>query len=165
MPSKEHLEMKQEIVEEIKGKIEKAQSAIIINYMGITVEEANAMRKKLRDAGVDYTVYKNTMTRRAVKDTPFSELEQILTGPNAIAFGYEDAAAPAKVLAGVMKEMKKMEFKGGIVEGNYFDAAGIQTIAALPGREELIAKFLGSINSPLGKLVRTFQAVADAKEA
>jgi large subunit ribosomal protein L10 len=164
MPSKEHLEVKQQIVAEIKEKFEKAQSAVVIDYKGITVAEADAMRKKLREAGVDYNVYKNTLVSKAIAGTGYEGLNGILSGPSAFAFGYEDAVAPARVLNGVIKDFKKMEFKGGYVEGTYYDAAGIQSIALLPGREELIAKFLGSIQSPVSKLVRTFQAIADAKE-
>lgn len=156
---------KQLVIDEIKEKLERAQSAVVIDYIGITVAQADAMRKKLREANVDYTVYKNTLVKRAIEGTQYAELAQVLDGPSALAFGYEDAVAPAKVLSGIMKEYKKMEFKAGVVEGTYFDAAGVQAVAAVPGREELIAKFLGSIQSPVSKLVRTFQAVADAKEA
>ena len=156
---------KQLVIDEIKEKLERAQSAVVIDYIGITVAQADAMRKKLLEANVDYTVYKNTLVKRAIEGTQYADLAQVLDGPSALAFGYEDAVAPAKVLAGIMKEYKKMEFKAGVVEGTYFDAAGVQAVAAVPGREELIAKFLGSIQSPVSKLVRTFQAVADAKEA
>ncbi|MDO4552294.1 MAG: 50S ribosomal protein L10 [Bacillota bacterium] len=165
MASKEHLAEKQAIIDEIKGKFDKAQSAVVIDYKGITVAEADAMRKKLREANVDYTVYKNTLVSRAIAGTGFEELNQILSGPSAFAFGYEDAIAPARVLNGIIKEYKKMEFKAGYVEGKYFDGKGIQEIAGLPSREELIAKFMGSIQSPVSKAVRTFQAIADAKEA
>ncbi|NLP30209.1 MAG: 50S ribosomal protein L10 [Clostridiales bacterium] len=165
MPSKKHLQEKQAVVDEIKDKLEKAQSAIVIDYMGITVAEADAMRKKLREANVEYRVYKNTLVNRAIKDTEFEGLENILSGPSAFAFSYEDAVAPARVLNGVMKDFKKMSFKGGVIEGKYFDEEGIKNIASLPSRDEMIAKFIGSIQSPISKAVRTFQAIADAKEA
>ena len=165
MASKENMAAKQAVIDEIKEKLEKAQSAVVINYIGITVAEADAMRKKLREAGVDYTVYKNTLVGRAIKDTAYEALAPLLEGPSAFAFSYDDAVAPARVLEGVMKEYKKMEFKGGVVEGTFFDAAGVKAIAGLPSREELIAKFMGSIQSPVSQVVRTFQAIADAKEA
>ena len=155
---------KQKIVEEIKGKLERAKAAIVIDYIGITVAQADAMRKKLREANVDYTVYKNTLARRAVEGTEYEELTQVLEGPSAFAISYDDAVAPAKEINDVIKEYKKMEFKAGVIEGTFYDAEGIQKIATIPSREELIAKFMGSINSPISKLVRTFQAVADAKE-
>lgn len=161
--SVEHLQAKQLIIDEIKDKLERAQSAVIIDYIGTTVAEADAMRKKLREANVDYTVYKNTLMVRAIEGTKYEGLKDVLEGPSAIAISYEDAVAPARVLNGVIKEYKKMSFKAGVIEGTLFDAAGVESIASLPGREELIAKFLGSIQSPVSKLVRTFQAIADAK--
>ncbi len=154
---------KQIVIDEIKEKLERAQSAVIIDYIGITVAEADAMRKKLREANVDYTVYKNTLVKRAIAGTKYEELAQVLDGPSAFALSYDDATAPARVLDEVMKEYKKMSFKAGVVEGVYYDAKGMEAIAAIPGRDQLIAKFMGSIQSPVSKLVRTFQAIADAK--
>ena len=154
---------KQIIIDEIKEKLEKAQSAVVIDYIGITVAEADAMRKKLREANVDYTVYKNTLVKRAIEGTKYEELAQVLNGPSAFALSYEDATAPARVIDEVMKDYKKMSFKAGVVEGVYYDAEGIEALAAIPGRDQLIAKFMGSVQSPVSKLVRTFQAIADAK--
>ena len=154
---------KQIIIDEIKEKLEKAQSAVVIDYIGITVAEADAMRKKLREANVDYTVYKNTLVKRAIEGTKYEELAQVLDGPSAFALSYEDATAPARVIDEVMKDYKKMSFKAGVVEGVYYDAEGIEAIAAIPGRDQLIAKFMGSVQSPVSKLIRTFQAIADAK--
>ena len=133
---------KQIIIDEIKEKLEKAQSAVVIDYIGITVAEADAMRKKLREANVDYTVYKNTLVKRAIEGTKYEELAQVLDGPSAFALSYEDATAPARVIDEVMKDYKKMSFKAGVVEGVYYDAEGIEAIAAIPGRDQLIAKFM-----------------------
>jgi len=154
---------KQAIIDEIKGKLENAQSAVVIDYIGITVDEANKMRNKLRAADVDYTVYKNTLVKRAIEGTKFADLAQVLEGPSAVAISETDATAPARVLDEVMTELKKMAFKGGVVEDTYYDAEGMKQIAKIPGREALIAKFMGSIQSPISKAVRTFQAIADAK--
>lgn len=154
---------KQVVIDEIKEKLERAQSAVVIDYIGISVLQADTMRKKLREANVDYTVYKNTLVKRAIEGTKFESLAEVLDGPSAFAFGYEDAVTPARVLNNIMKEYKKMAFKAGVVEGTFFDAEGMQAVAILPSREELIAKFMGSIQSPLSKAVRTFQAIADAK--
>ena len=154
---------KQLIIDEIKEKLERAQSAVVIDYIGTTVAEADAMRKKLREANVDYTVYKNTLVKRAIAGTKYEELAQVLDGPSAFALSYEDATAPARVLDEVINDYKKMAFKAGVVEGVYYDAKGIEAIAKIPGRDQLIAKFMGSIQSPVSALVRTFQAVADAK--
>ena len=163
--SVEAKQQKQQIIDEIKGKLETAQSAVVIDYMGINVAEADAMRKKLREAGVDYTVYKNTLMKRAIDGTEFAPLADVLEGPSAIAISSEDATAPARVLNEIIKDFKKMEFKAGVVEGTFYDKAGIEKIADIPSREVLIAKFMGSIQSPVSKAVRTFQAIADAKEA
>lgn len=154
---------KQAIIDEIKEKLDGAQSAVVIDYMGITVEQADAMRKKLREANVDYTVYKNTLIKRAIDGTEFDGLADVLAGPTAIAISKEDATAPARELASIIKEFEMMEFKAGVVEGTFYDKDGIKTIANIPSRDTLIAKFMGSIQSPVGKMVRTIQAIADAK--
>lgn len=154
---------KQIIIDEIKEKLDRAQSAVVVDYIGITVAQADSMRKKLREANVDYTVYKNTLVKRAIAGTKYEELAGVLEGPSALAISYDDAVAPAKVINDSIKEFKKMEFKAGVVEGTFFDAKGIEAIASLPSRDELIAKFMGSIQSPVSKAVRTFQAIADAK--
>ena len=161
--SVEAKQAKQVIIDEIKAKLDGAQSAVVIDYMGTTVAQADAMRKKLREANVDYTVYKNTLIKRAIEGTEFAPLADVLDGPSAIAISKEDATAPARVLKEVIDEFKKMEFKAGVVEGNFFDQNGIQEIASIPSRDVLIAKFMGSIQSPVSKAVRTFQAIADAK--
>ena len=156
-------QQKQIIIDEIKAKLDGAQAAVLIDYMGTTVAQADAMRKKLREANVDYTVYKNTLIKRAIEGTEFAPLADVLDGPSAIAISKEDATAPARVLKEVIDEFKKMEFKAGVVEGNFFDQEGIKEIASIPSRDVLIAKFMGSIQSPVSKAVRTFQAIADAK--
>ncbi|MCR4804748.1 MAG: 50S ribosomal protein L10 [Clostridia bacterium] len=161
--SVENLKIKAAVIDEIKEKLEKAQSAVVIDYIGTTVEQANKMRKDLREAGVDYTVYKNTLMAKAVEGTKFEELKNVFNGPSALAISFDDATAPARVLSKSIKDFGKMEFKAGVVEGTYYDAKGIEAIATIPSRDELIAKFMGSIQSPVGKLVRTFQAIADAK--
>ena len=118
---KEAYKQKQIIIDEIKDKFERAESAVVIDYMGITVAEADEMRKKLREAEVDYTVYKNTLVKRAIEGTKYEALGEILEGPSGFAFSYDDATAPARVLNDARKAYKKMEFKGGIIEGEYYD--------------------------------------------
>ena len=119
--SVESLQAKQAVIDEIKDKFERAKSAVVVDYMGITVEEADSMRKQLREAGIDYTVYKNTLVNRAIQGTEFESLAQVLSGPSAFAFGYEDATAPARELNSVIKKLNKMTFKAGIVEGEFYD--------------------------------------------
>ncbi len=162
--SVEAKQQKQVIIDEIKEKLENAQSAVVIDYMGITVAEADAMRKKLREANVDYTVYKNTLIKRAIEGTDYAPLAEVLDGPSAVAISSEDATAPARTLNEIIKDYKKMEFKAGVVEGTYYDKAGIEQIAEIPSRDVLIAKFLGSIQSPVSKFVRTLAAIADDQQ-
>ena len=161
--SVENLKIKAAVIDEIKGKLDGAQAAVIIDYMGTTVEESTAMRKALREAGVDYSVYKNTLIAKAIEGTKFEGLKDVLAGPSALAVSKNDAVAPARVLAKAIKDYNKMAFKAGIVEGVLYDADGVKALASIPSREELIAKFMGSIQSPVGKFVRTLAAVAEAK--
>ncbi|MCI5688007.1 50S ribosomal protein L10 [Anaerovoracaceae bacterium 42-11] len=163
--SVEAKQQKQVIIDEIKAKLENAQAAVVVDYMGINVAEADAMRKKLREANVDYTVYKNTLIKRAIEGTDYAPLAEVLDGPSALAISAEDATAPARTLNELIKEYKKMEFKAGVVEGTYYDKAGIEQVADIPSRDVLIAKFMGSIQSPVSKFVRTLAAIAEEKEA
>ena len=163
--SEEAKKQKQIVIDEIKEKLEGAQAAVVIDYMGTTVQEADAMRKELREAGIDYNVYKNTLMRIAVLGTEFEPLTDSMKGPSAIAISKDDATAPARILNKYIKQYKKMELKAGVVEGTFYDKDGITKIADIPSREELLAKFLGSIQSPVGKFVRTLAAIADAKPA
>ena len=162
---KEAYKQKQIIIDEIKDKFERAESAVVIDYMGITVAEADEMRKKLREAEVDYTVYKNTLVKRAIEGTKYEALGEILEGPSGFAFSYDDATAPARVLNDARKAYKKMEFKGGIIEGEYFDKENIEKIAASPSRDTLISKFMGSIQSPIANFARVVAQIAEQKEA
>ena len=154
---------KQAIIDEIKGKLETAKAAVVIDYIGITVDEANKMRNDLRAENIDYTVYKNTLVKRAIEGTEYADLAQILEGPSAFALSDDDATAPARVLAKSIKDFGKMSFKGGVIEGEFYDSEGLEKLAKIPSRETLIAKFMGSIQSPVSKFVRTLAAIAEAK--
>lgn len=156
---------KQVIIDEIKEKLSKAKSTVVIDYMGITVEQADAMRKNLREADVDYTVYKNTLVKRAIEGTEYEKLAEVLEGPSAFAISYDDVTAPARILNKAMSDFEKMSFKAAVVEGNFYEPDGIKALAKIPSREELIAKFMGSIQSPISAAVRTFAAIRDAKPA
>ena len=162
---KEAYKQKQVIIDEIKDKFERAASVVAIDYIGITVAEADNMRKKLREAEVDYTVYKNTLVKRAIEGTKYEALGEILEGPSGFAFSYDDATAPARVLNDARKAYKKMEFKGGIIEGEYYDKENIEKIAAIPSRDTLISKFMGSIQSPIANFARVVAQIAEQKEA
>ena len=134
------VEQKQPIVAEISEAIKDAASIVLVTYSGITVEQDTAMRKELREAGVSYKVYKNTMMKFAFKGTPCEELCKHLEGPNAIAISKDDATAPARILDKFAKKAPALELVAGIVEGNYNDQAGIQALAGIPSREELDRK-------------------------
>lgn len=159
------VELKQPIVDEIAGYIKDAQGVVLVNYRGLTVEQDTQLRKQLREAGVTYKVYKNTMIRFAAKGTEFEALEPHLEGPTALAVSKEDATAPARVLAEFAKKADKLELKAGVVEGTYYDAKGIQVIATIPSREVLLGKLLGSIQSPIANFARVINQIAEAKEA
>ena len=146
-------EKKAQIVAEIKKKLAESSSAILVDYRGLTVEEVTELRREFRNNGVDYKVYKNTLTELAAKDLGLDELIPYLKGPTAIAFGIKDPVAPAKILTEHMKKLKKMEFKVGVVDGKVIDVDGVKALADLPSREELIAKMLGSMNAPISGLV------------
>lgn len=151
-------------VQEIRDKFQKASSAVIVDYRGLNVAEVTELRKKFREQNVEYKVYKNRLVKLALEGTEFQALEAELTGPNAIAFGYEDAVAPAKIIKDFSKNVPKLELKAGIVDGTFYDVEGIKLIADIPSREVLLAKFLGSIQSPISKLAYALKAVADEKE-
>ena len=159
------VELKQPIVEEIAELFDGAQGAVLVDYRGLTVERDTILRKKLREAGVTYKVYKNTLIRRAAKGTAFEALDPHLEGPTALAVSKTDATAPARVLADFAKTADALELKAGVVEGTYYDQAGIQVIATIPSREILLGKLLGSIQSPIANFARVINQIAEAKEA
>ncbi len=155
------VEQKQPIVEEIKGYVATAKAAVLVDYRGLTVAQDTELRKKLREAGVVYKVYKNTMLNFAFKGTEFEALAKDLNGPTAVAFGLEDATSPARILNDCTKAMPNLEFKAGVVEGTYYDAKGIQVIATIPSREVLISKLLGSLQSPITNFARVIKQIAE----
>lgn len=155
------IELKQPIVEEISAGVKDAQSVVLVDYRGLTVEQDTRLRKELREAGITYKVYKNTMMNFAFKGTDFEALAPYLEGPSAIAISTTDATAPARILCKFAKEANKLEVKGGMVEGIAYDAAGIADIAKIPSREELISKLLGSLQSPITNFARVMNQLAE----
>ncbi|MDD2969286.1 MAG: 50S ribosomal protein L10 [Lachnospiraceae bacterium] len=155
------IEMKKPIVEEISASIKDAQSVVLVDYRGLTVEQDTRLRKELRDAGVTYKVYKNTMMNFAFKGTEFEALAPYLEGPSAMAISATDATAPARILQKFAKTADKLEIKGGVVEGVAFDADGMAKIAAIPSREELLSKLLGSLQSPITNFARVMNQLAE----
>lgn len=155
------VELKQPIVEEISGYIKDAQSVVLVDYRGLTVEQDTKLRKLCRENGVVYKVYKNTMMNFAFKGTDFEALAPYLEGPSAVAISSSDATAPARVMGKFAKEAKALEIKGGVVEGIAYDAAGIASIADIPSKEELLSKLLGSIQSPIANFARVMNQLAE----
>lgn len=163
-------------VAEIKQKIAQAKSVVVTDYRGLTVDELAQLRRSLRATGVEYKIVKNTLTKLAVDELELSDLDALLEGPTAMAFSYEDAVAPAKLLNDFAKKSGVLKLKGMLLEGKVYDAEGARMLATLPGRDELIAKLLGTMNAPIaafarvlagpiGAFARVCQAIADQRVA
>ncbi len=155
------VEQKTPMVEEISGVIKDAQSAVLVDYRGLTVEQDTALRKQLREAGISYKVYKNTMMNFAFKGTDFEALAPYLEGPSALAVSTTDATAPARELAKFAKTADKLEIKAGVVEGTLYDAKGMVAISQIPSREELLSRLLGSMQSPITNFARVMKQLAE----
>ena len=155
------VELKKPIVEEISANIKDAQSVVLVDYRGLTVEQDTQLRKTLRENNITYKVYKNTFMNFAFKGTDFEVLAPYLEGPSAIAISTEDATAPARVLAKFAKTADKLEIKAGVVEGVMYDAKGIESVAKIPSREELLSRLLGSMKSPVSNFARVLNQIAE----
>ena len=158
------VELKAPIVDEIAGYLNGAQGVVLVDYRGLTVEQDTQLRKQLREAGVVYKVYKNTLVKRAIEGTEFAPMADKLEGPTAIAISANDATAPARILSNFAKTADKLELKCGVVEGTYYDEAGIQAIASIPSRDELLSKLLGSMQSPITNFARVIKQIAEKNE-
>ncbi|MCE5234806.1 MAG: 50S ribosomal protein L10 [Clostridiaceae bacterium] len=155
------IEIKAQHVAEVSSKIAKAQSVILFDYRGLTVGQVTELRNEMRKAGIEYIVLKNSIVERAAKQDGIDErIHDFLKGPTAYAFGYDDAVAPAKILKDTIKKLKKCELKGGIVNGKVFNAEEVNTLADLPSREQLIARLLGSMMSPISGLAVALDQIA-----
>ena len=155
------VELKKPIVDEISAAVKDAQSVVLVDYRGLTVEQDTQLRKQLREAGITYKVYKNTMMNFAFKGTDCEALLPYLEGPSAIAISTEDATAPARELCKFAKTADALEVKGGIVEGTAYDADGIKEVAKIPSREELLSRLLGSMQSPITNFARVIKQIAE----
>ena len=155
------VELKQPIVAAIAEDVKDAQSVVIVDYRGLTVAQDTELRKQLREAGIIYKVCKNTMMKRAFEGTQFEGLAEYLEGPSAMAVSKDDATAPARILCKFAKEAEKLEVKAGVVEGKVYDEAGVKALSAIPSREELLSKLLGSIQSPIANFARVIKQIAE----
>lgn len=162
---KKAIALKEQIVESIAEKIKNSQSCVVIDYKGLTVEEDTELRKKFREANVEYKVYKNTMVRRAAEKVGNMEKfdDVNLVGPNAFAFGVDDAIMPAKIAKDFAKTHPKLELKMAYIEGEFYDAQSLDKVANIPSREVLIAKLLGSFKAPVSNFVYMLDALSKKK--
>jgi large subunit ribosomal protein L10 len=158
------IETKKVVVEEITSKLKESKSTIIVDYRGLNVAEVTELRKQLREANVEFKVYKNTMTRRAVEQAELDGLNDFLTGPNAIAFSTEDVVAPAKVLNEFAKKHEALEIKAGVIEGKVSTVEEVKALAELPSREGLLSMLLSVLQAPVRNLALATKAVAEQKE-
>ena len=159
------IEQKKPVVAEISGHIDGAQGVVLVNYSGLTVAQDTELRKQLREAGIVYKVYKNTMMRLAFQGTPCESLNKHLGGTNALAISKTDATAPARIIAEFAKKNPKLELVAGVVENGYYDENGIKAIAEVPNREILLGRLLGSMQSPIANFARVIKQIAEPSEA
>lgn len=155
------VELKQPVVDEISSKIDGAQSLVLVDHRGLTVQQDTELRKQLREAGVFYKVYKNTMMNFAFKGTAFEGLSDLLNGPSAIAVSKEDATAPARILFEFAKTAKNLEIKGGVVESTVLDVKGLEEVSQIPSREILLGRLLGSMQSPVANFARVINQIVE----
>lgn len=153
---------KEVVVTEIRGKLEKAKSVVLVNARGLSVEQDTVLRRSLRQSGgIEYKVYKNTMMFRAVENTPYEGLRDHLEGPTAVAFSYEDATAAAAQISKHLRAMPMLEFKASSIDGTTYDANATKAIADIPSRDVLLSRLLGSLKSPLASFARVVNAIAE----
>ena len=155
------VELKQPVVAEISEKIDGAQAVVLVDHRGLTVAQDTELRKALRAEGVTYKVYKNTMMNFAFEGTDYEQMKDLLNGPSAMAVSKDDPAAPARVLYKFAKTADKLEIKGGVVEGKFYDAKGLSEIAEIPSREVLLSRLLGSMQSPIANFARVINQIAE----
>ena len=155
------VELKQPIVQEISEKIDGAQSLVLVDHRGLTVQQDTELRKQLREAGVFYKGYKNTMMNFAFKGTAFEGLSDLLNGPSAIAVSKEDATAPARIIFEFAKTAKNLEVKGGVVEDKVLDIKQLEEVAQIPSREVLLGRLFGSMQSPIANFARVIKQIAE----
>lgn len=155
------VELKQPIIAAIAEEIKDAQSVVLVDYRGLTVAQDTELRKQLREAGIVYKVYKNTMMKRAFEGTVFAGLDDCLEGPSAIAISKDDATAPARIICNFAKTADKLELKGGVVEGNVYDVEGLTELSKIPSREVLLSRLLGSMQSPIANFARVIKQIAE----
>lgn len=162
-PVKVNMAKKQQVVAEIKEKLDRAASVVLMDGRGLTVYQDTDLRRKLREAGIDYKVYKNTLLDLAIKGTPFEPLKDFLAGPTTAAISYDDATAAARSINKELRTLPNLQFKAGVVEGTLYDAVGIKAVAEIAPRPELLSRLLGSLKSPMSSFARVVNQIAENK--
>lgn len=152
--------IKQVVIDEIKGKLDKAQGVVLVSSRGLTVAQDTEMRKAMREAGVDYKVYKNTMISRAIEGTVYAPVAEQLEGPTAVAFSYDDATSGARVLDKFVADFAPLTYKAGVIEGRYYNADDMVKIGKIPSKEVLLSRLLGSMKSPISSFARVVKEIA-----
>lgn len=153
------IEVKKQIVAELAEKMEQSKGVIFYDYRGLNVLEVTELRNRFREAGVEYHVIKNSMLRRAAQQLEIAGLDESFTGPTAVAFGISDPVAPAKVLVEFVRKAKKTEIKAGMLGTKVIDVKGIEALAELPSREQLLAQLAGTLNAPITGLARSLSGI------
>ena len=155
---------KETLVQAAAEKFESAASVVIVDYRGLTVEEVTNLRKQLRDAGVEMKVIKNSILSRAAKKVGLDGLDEVFTGPTAVAFSNDDVVAPAKIIDEFAKDAKALEIKGGVIEGKVSSVEQITALAKLPNREGLLSMLLSGLQAPVRNVAYAVKAVAEKNE-
>jgi large subunit ribosomal protein L10 len=153
------IEVKKQVVLEIKDKMENAQGVVFYDYRGLTVAEVSDLRNQFREAGVEYKVLKNSMLKRAAEMLEIEGLDEYLSGPTAVAFGFSDPVAPAKILVEYIKKLKRTEIKSGLLDGRVIGIEEIRNLADLPSKEQLLAMLAGTLNAPITGFARSLSGI------
>ncbi len=165
MPSEKVLESKKAQVAELAQRLKTAASCVLVDYRGITVADDTALRRELREAGVEYTVQKNTLIRLAMHEAGYTQFDSVLEGTTAIAICQDDQTAPARILgAYAEKSNSTFALKAGFVEGEVYDAAGVQALSKIPSKDVLLAQLVGALQGPIQKLAATLQALVEKQQ-
>lgn len=164
MASEKILQQKQQAVAELAEKFKTAAAGVFVDYCGLSVAEDTELRNKLREAGVEYSVVKNTLTKRAANDAGFSDFDEILNGPTALALSFDDVVAPAKVLANFAKDHEVMTIKAGFMDGKAMSLDEIDALAKIPSKDTLYAMLAGGLNATIAGLARALNAIAEKQE-
>ena len=165
MPSEKVLEAKKQVVAELTEKLKNAKAGIVVEYKGITVAQDTALRKSFREAGVEYSVVKNTLLRFAAKEAGLEGITGALEGTTALAVSNDELTAPAKIFCDFAKGKEGIRAKAGFVEGDVLDQAGVEALAKIPSKEILVATVLGTLNAPIAALARALNAIAEQKQS